>query len=66
MDTPPMEEDGTVLVWAENMPISMGCCEESYYVFTECDDLHSYFEGDTAWLKEHWTLWMPLPRPNNK
>ena len=66
MDTPPREEDGTVLVWAENMPVSMGCCEDGYYVFTECEDLHNYFEGNASWLKDHWTLWMHLPNPSGK
>ena len=66
MDTPPKEEDGTVLVWAENMPVSMGCCEDGYYVFTECEDLHNYFEGNEVWLTEHWTLWMHLPDPSGK
>jgi len=66
MDTPPKEEDGTVLVWAENMPVSMGCCEDGYYVFTECEDLHNYFEGNGEWLKEYWTLWMRLPDPGGK
>jgi hypothetical protein len=66
MDCPPKEEDGTVLVWAENMPVSMGCCEDGYYVFTECEDLHNYFEGNEAWLREHWTLWMHLPNPCGK
>ena len=66
MDTPPKEEDGTVLVWAEDMPVSMGCCEDGHYVFSECVDLHNYFEGNLVWLKEHWTLWMHLPDPGNK
>jgi len=66
MDTPPKEEDGTVLVWAEDMPVSVGCCEDGYYVFTECEDLHNYFEGNEAWLTEHWTLWMHLPDPSGK
>jgi len=66
IDCPPKEEDGTVLVWAENMPVSMGCCEDGYYVFTECEDLHNYFEGNEAWLREHWTLWMHLPNPSGK
>lgn len=66
MDTPPKEEDGTILVWAENMPVSMGCCEDGYYVFTECEDLHNYFEGNGEWLKEYWTLWMRLPDPGGK
>jgi hypothetical protein len=66
IDKPPTEEDGYVLVWAENMPVSVGCCEEDYYIFTECSDLHNYFEGDVNWLKEHWSHWMPLPDPKSK
>jgi len=66
MDCPPKEEDGTVLVWAENMPVSMGRCQDGYYVFTECEDLHNYFEGNEVWLTEHWTLWMHLPNPCGK
>jgi len=66
IDKPPTEEDGYVLIWAENMPVSVGCWDEDYYIFTECSDLHNYFEGDVNWLKEHWTHWMPLPDPKSQ
>lgn len=66
MDTPPTEEDGYILVWAENMPVSMGCCENNYYLLMECEDPHNYFEGGEHWFKEHWTLWMHLPDPSGK
>jgi hypothetical protein len=66
IDKPPTEEDGYVLVWAENMPVSVGCWEEDYYIFTDCRDFHNDFEGDVNWLKEHWSHWMPLPDPKSK
>jgi hypothetical protein len=64
---PPTEEDGIILIWAENMPISVGECGDSGdYLFRECEDWGQCFEGDINWLKEHWELWMHMPEPHSK
>lgn len=58
----PTEDDGTIVVWAEDMPLSFGECDGGYYLFSPCGD-HMLFEGDEMWLVENWELWKCILPP---